>query len=70
VITAAPLDEPQQAECRKRIEAALQTNAKLVFRCDPALIAGLEIRGETITLKHNWRDDLACILQQLGRDDG
>ena len=69
VVTAAPLDEPQQGECRKLIEAALQTKAKLTFRSDPALIAGIEIRSETITLKNNWRDDLSRILQRLGSDD-
>jgi len=70
VVTAAPLDEPQQGECRKLIEGALQTKAKLTFRSDPALIAGIEIRSETVILKNNWRDDLSHILQQLGRDDG
>ncbi|HTW33907.1 MAG TPA: F0F1 ATP synthase subunit delta [Rhizomicrobium sp.] len=70
VITAAPLDGPQQAECQTLIEAALRRKAKLAFRSDPALIAGIEIRSETITLKNNWRDDLSRILQQLGSDDG
>jgi F-type H+-transporting ATPase subunit b len=70
VTTAAPLDEPQKAECQKLIEGLLGTTTKLTFHCDPALIAGIEIRSEAITLKNNWRDALSRILQQLGTDDG
>jgi F-type H+-transporting ATPase subunit b len=70
VITAAPLDEAQRAECQKLIEGFLGMATKLNFRADPGLIAGIEIRGDTITLKANWRDDLSRILQQLGTDDG
>jgi F-type H+-transporting ATPase subunit b len=68
--TAAPLDEPQKAECQKFIEDLLNTKTILTFRSDPALIAGIEIRSDTITLKNNWRDALARIMQQLGTDDG
>lgn len=70
VTTAAPLDEPQKAECQKLIESLLGTQTKLTFHADPALIAGIEIRSETTILKNNWRDALSRILQQLGTDDG
>lgn len=70
VTTAAPLDEPQKAECEKLIEGLLSAKTKLTFHFDPALIAGIEIRSDTITLKNNWRDALSRIQQQLGTDDG
>ena len=69
VITAAPLDDPQQAQCRKALEGILGTQAKLTFRCDPGLIAGIEIRSGAIVLRNNWRDDLAQILKELGAND-
>lgn len=70
VVTAAALDAAQQAACRKTIEDFLGAPATLAFQADAALIAGLEIRGEAITLKANWRDDLARIQQNLANDDG
>jgi F-type H+-transporting ATPase subunit b len=69
VTTAAPLDEPQKAECQRLIEGLLSVKTKLTFHSDPALIAGIEIRSDTIILKNNWRDALARILQQLGTND-
>jgi F-type H+-transporting ATPase subunit b len=70
VTTAAPLDAPQKAECQTLIEGLLSTKTKLTFHPDPALIAGIEIHSDTITLKNNWKDALSRILQQLGSDDG
>lgn len=70
ITTAAPLDEPQKAECQKLIEDLLRTKTELTFHADPALIAGIEICSDTVTLKNNWRDALSAILQQLGTDDG
>jgi F-type H+-transporting ATPase subunit b len=70
VVTATPLDDTQRADCRSCIEGLVGTATKLNFRSDAGLIAGIEIRSDTITLRANWRDDLSRILQQLGTDDG
>jgi F-type H+-transporting ATPase subunit b len=70
VITPVPLNDPQEAQFRKALKGILATGAKFTFHCDPGLIAGIEIRGDTIVLRNNWRDDLAQILKELGADDG
>jgi F-type H+-transporting ATPase subunit b len=70
VITAVPLSDPLQAQCRKALEGILGTQAKLTFRSDPGLIAGVEIRSGAIVVRNNWRDDLAQILKELEADDG
>lgn len=70
VVTAAPLDNAQQEQCRKSLESILGAQAAIAFRCDPGLIAGIEIHGGAIVLRNSWRDDLARILEGLGSDDG
>ncbi|MGH6879040.1 MAG: F0F1 ATP synthase subunit delta [Rhizomicrobium sp.] len=70
VITAVMPTDPLQAQCRKALEGILGTHAKLTFRCDPSLIAGVEIRSDVVVLRNNWRDDLVQILKELGPDNG
>jgi F-type H+-transporting ATPase subunit b len=70
VVTAAPLSQSLEAQYRKALEGIIGTNAKLTFRCDPSLIAGLEIRSNAVILRNNWQEDLARILKEVGTDGG
>lgn len=70
VTTAAPLTADEQERCRAVIDAALGTTAKIAFRSDPALIAGIELRSDALILGINWRDHLAAIAQHIQGHDG
>jgi F-type H+-transporting ATPase subunit b len=65
VITAAPMNDTDREQCRSAIEAMLGSGTRMSYRCDPALIAGIEIRSSTIILRNSWRDDLSQILGEL-----
>lgn len=68
VVSAAPLDEAQRKRCGAILESVLGAVPRLQFRTDPSLLAGMEILGDTIALRNNWRDDLAAIRQILESD--
>lgn len=65
VISAATLDPAEQAATRARIVNALGDDVPIVFRTDPGLIAGLELRGPHLLVSNSWRADLARILATL-----
>ena len=67
-ISATPLDPPDQARYRTLIGAALDASPHIDFTVDPALIAGLELRGPHFVVANSWRADLARILTDLTRD--
>jgi F-type H+-transporting ATPase subunit b len=67
IVTAAP-PTPEQAErLRGAIAEALGGNAVLVFRSDPAVIAGIEVRSRHAVMRNSWRNDLERIREELGR---
>ena len=66
VISVTPLSLEEQAQCAQRITAAFGGTPRLVFQADPALIAGLELRGQNILVRNSWRGDLDRILKELG----
>ena len=70
LVTSAPLDETQRASCQGAIEQSLGVRAKLAFRSDPSLIAGVELRCDELIIKNNWRDDLSQILEQIRSHGG
>ena len=40
----------------------------LVFRCDPTIVAGIELRAQNTIVRNSWRADLDLIRQELSRD--
>ena len=65
VITAAALDDKQVAQLREVIHAAVGGETPIELSCDPALIAGFEIRGRNVIVRNNWQSDLAQIRKEL-----
>jgi F-type H+-transporting ATPase subunit b len=68
-ISATPLDPAEEQRCRALIGEALAAHPQIAFKADPALIAGLELRGPHLLVSNNWRADLAQILADLTHDD-
>jgi len=67
VVTATALDDTQAARLQDVLDAALGGSVPMELSCDPALIAGLEIRGRNVIVRNNWQSDLAQIRKELGR---
>lgn len=66
--SAAPLDPADQARYRGLIGAALGGQPQIAFKDDPALIAGLELRGPQLVVANSWRADLSRILTDVMHD--
>ncbi|MGO9817390.1 MAG: F0F1 ATP synthase subunit delta [Acidocella sp.] len=66
VLSATALAPEEQAQCATRLAALFGAAPRLVFHADPALIAGLELRGQNILVRNSWRADLDRILKELG----
>lgn len=60
VVTAQPLADVQQQQCRARICAALGRTVTMTFSDDEGLIAGIEVFFPGLVLRHCWRDALAA----------
>jgi F-type H+-transporting ATPase subunit b len=69
VATAAALDEPAQTSCAAMLRRRLGDGPRLRFVTDPALIAGVELRGPHARLSNTWRADLDRIAEELAKDD-
>ena len=67
-ISAAALDPADQEHYRDAIRAAFGTRPQITFKVDPALIAGLELRGPTLVVSNSWQPDLTHILADLAHD--
>jgi len=67
-ISAAALDPADQDHYRDAISTAFGAKPKITFKSDPALIAGLELRGPTLVVSNSWRADLTHILADLAHD--
>ena len=68
VVTAAPLSDPDGAHMREEIKKAFSQDLPLVFRSDPALLAGIELHGHNVILRNSWRADLDKIREELSRE--
>jgi F-type H+-transporting ATPase subunit b len=66
--SAAPLDAAEQTQATKRIGEAFGGPLRVVFKTDPDLIAGLELRTDHLVVANSWRADLAQILADLAHD--
>jgi F-type H+-transporting ATPase subunit b len=58
IVSAAPLSSDEQAAAQRRVAEALGRAADVAFAVDPALVAGLELRGAHLLVANNWRADL------------
>jgi len=67
VVTAAALDDEQALSLRDVLHAALGGVPPLELSCDPALVAGFEIRGRNVIVRNNWQSDLAQIRKEMDR---
>ena len=64
-VSAAALSPADQARTGELIGKAFSSGGALphiAFKVDPALIAGLELRGDHFMVGNSWRADLAAIL--------
>ena len=68
VATAAELDAATQAACTEMLHRRTDGALTVRFTTDPALLAGVELRGAHGRLRNNWRADLERIREELSRD--
>ena len=66
--TAAPLAPLDQQRYGKLISDAFGADLAMVFKVDPDLIAGIELRGPHLIVTNSWRADLMKILADLAHD--
>ena len=69
VVTAAALDPETKSTLQRKLNAALGAEVAIAFSCDPALLAGVELRFRHIVIRNNLAADLAQIMEQLNHDD-
>jgi F-type H+-transporting ATPase subunit b len=69
VVTAAPLSNPEAERIRGALAELLGGKPALVFRSDPAVIAGIELHSRHAVVRNSWRGDLDRIREELNRDD-
>lgn len=67
--TASPLAPAEQQRYRKLIGEAFGAELPILFKVDPDLIAGLELRGPHLIITNSWRADLTKILGDLAHDN-
>ncbi|RAI59990.1 F0F1 ATP synthase subunit B family protein [Roseicella frigidaeris] len=65
IATATPLAPEIQAQWRDHVAQRLGAGPRLEFRHEPALIAGVELRGPHTLLRRNWRADLERLARAL-----
>lgn len=70
VVTAVALDKRTAERFGERLSAALGAPTMPVFRVDPTLIAGVEVRFPFTILRRSWSEDLKRIEAELKNDDG
>jgi F-type H+-transporting ATPase subunit b len=66
--TGTPLNVAEQKRAKERIGEAFGAPVNIVFKTDPDLIAGLEIRTDHLVVSNSWRADLTQILGELAHD--
>jgi F-type H+-transporting ATPase subunit b len=68
-ISACAIDPADQERYCKSICDAFGADPQIIFKVDPALIAGLELRGPHLAVNNSWRADLSMILTDLDHDN-
>jgi F-type H+-transporting ATPase subunit b len=69
IVTAVPLDQQQQTECRAMMGGLFGEIPSLLFRTDPALLAGVELHTRGLLIRDSWRADLERIADELNQDE-
>jgi F-type H+-transporting ATPase subunit b len=69
IVTAGPLSPDVTEQIRRAIADALGGKPTLVFRSDPAVIAGIELHSRHAVIRNSWRNDLERIREELNRAD-
>ena len=69
VVSAAPLSEADRASCAALLAGLSDPPLPLRFSVDPALIAGIELRGGHAVLRQSWQAELARIGHELSLED-
>jgi F-type H+-transporting ATPase subunit b len=67
-VSATPLDPADLEHVREVIGNAFAGHPQIDFRTDPALIAGLELHSQHLTVTNSWRADLSKVLGDLTHD--
>ena len=65
IVTAAPLSADEKQKVRAALNSAFGEELPVVFRSEPAIIAGIEIHGPTTIIRNSWAADLDRIRQEL-----
>lgn len=65
VVTAAALTPEATARLRKKLQAVLGASVTLQFSVDPAVLAGIELHGGTVSLNNSLHQDLDQIIKDL-----
>jgi F-type H+-transporting ATPase subunit b len=58
IVSASPLPPDERATAQRRVAEAFGAGVEVGFAVDPALVAGLELRGAHLIVANNWRADL------------
>ena len=65
VVSAAPLSAEEQAACAALLARRIDPSLSLHFGVDPALLAGIDLRGAHAVLRRSWQAELDRIGQDL-----
>lgn len=65
VVSAAPLTAEEQAACTALLGRRLDPSLSLHFSVDPALLAGIDLRGAHTVLRRSWQAELDRIVHDL-----
>ena len=65
IVTATPLGAGVAERIRQAVTSALDPQSVLVFRSDPAVIAGVELHSRHAVVCNSWRNDLERICKEL-----
>jgi F-type H+-transporting ATPase subunit b len=69
-VSAEAIAPKDQQRYRELIGKAFAGQPTIAFTADPALIAGIELRGAHVVVNNSWRADLARIGADLAHADG
>lgn len=68
VVAAIPLSGEESRYVGAALNEAFGREISVAFRSDPAIIAGIELKGKNTIIRNSWRADLVRIRQELSRD--
>jgi len=68
VTTAVDLSAEEASCVRLALEHAFGTALTVAFRCDPRVVAGIELHSPHASIRSSWREDLDRIGKELSSD--